>query len=99
MPTEAKHPPRLLLCLGPCYGEFYLPLTNAESQRCPNDADHPVAVYMYEGTIRPLTDAEPARCGRIMIGSGEDSWDPTCDLPSGHSGSCKAYTATDQHRL
>src|SRR4051794_29158650 len=47
--------------------------------------------------IDPMEDAD--RCGRIMIGSGEDSWDPTCDLAEGHSGSCKSYDAADQHRL
>lgn len=41
-----------------------------------------------------------ARCGRIMIGSGGDSWDPTCDLPDpNHMGACYSFSATDQHRL
>lgn len=42
---------------------------------------------------------EPTRCGRIMIGSGEDSWDPTCDLFDGHDGPCKSLSARDQNRV
>lgn len=38
-------------------------------------------------------------CGSIMLGSGGDSWDPTCELPSGHKGTCKSSSATDQNRL
>lgn len=39
------------------------------------------------------------RCDRIMVGSGTDTYDPTCDLPEGHDGSCKSTAAVDQHRL
>jgi hypothetical protein len=42
---EHKPPARVLLCLGPCHGEFYLPLDHGEIAVCPNDRTHPVAVY------------------------------------------------------
>ena len=42
--------------------------------------------------------AEP-RCGSIMVGSGTDAYDPTCDLPKGHVGVCASFGAIDQHRL
>lgn len=41
----AEAPARLLLCLGPCHGEFYLPLADDERPTCPVDRTHPVAVY------------------------------------------------------
>jgi hypothetical protein len=40
-----KPPKRVLLCLGPCHGEFYLPLDQGEEAVCPYDREHPVAVY------------------------------------------------------
>lgn len=43
--TTNQPPTHVLLCLGPCHGEFYLPLTERESTVCPNDHTHPVAVY------------------------------------------------------
>jgi hypothetical protein len=40
------HAPRLLLvCLGDCAGEFYLPMLDHENATCPVDATHPVRVY------------------------------------------------------
>ena len=36
---------RILICLGPCHGEFYYPLTADEPITCPYDRTHPVAVY------------------------------------------------------
>ncbi len=46
MSAERHEPPeRLLLCLGPCHGDFYYPLGPDESIGCPVDATHPVAVY------------------------------------------------------
>jgi hypothetical protein len=44
------------------------------------------------GDVRPV-------CGRIMVGSGTDTYDPVCELPEGHDGPCKSSTAIDQHRL
>ena len=38
-------PARILLCLGPCHGEFYLPLGPGDAIVCPNDRTHPVALY------------------------------------------------------
>jgi hypothetical protein len=38
-------PVLILLCLGPCHGDFYLPLELNEPQVCPNHSEHPVAVY------------------------------------------------------
>jgi hypothetical protein len=38
-------------------------------------------------------------CGRIMVGSGTDTYDPCCELPEGHDGMCKSSSATDQHKL
>jgi hypothetical protein len=44
---DAEHKPdhRILICLGPCHGEFYLPLDDGDLAVCPNDRTHPVAVY------------------------------------------------------
>lgn len=50
------------------------------------------------GTPESSHEDEP-RCGRIMVGSGDDTYDPTCDLTAGHPGACKSYSATDQHKL
>lgn len=38
-------------------------------------------------------------CGRLMLGSGSDTYDPICELPAGHAGVCKSTAAIDQHRL
>lgn len=38
-------------------------------------------------------------CGRLMLGSGSDTYDPCCELPDGHTGACKSTGAIDQHRL
>lgn len=43
LPVEP--PARVLLCLGPCHGEFYLPLSLDEPIGCPVDGTHPVALY------------------------------------------------------
>lgn len=48
---------------------------------------------------RTPRDPEPQICERLMIGSGGDTWDPTCELPEGHEGSCKSSSAIDQNRL
>lgn len=40
-----------------------------------------------------------SRCDRIMVGSGTDTYDPTCDRPTGHEGFCKSSAAVDQHRI
>jgi hypothetical protein len=41
----------------------------------------------------PPTLPRPSRiCGRILIGEGGDSWDPTCPLPLHHRGSCVPAT-------
>lgn len=39
------------------------------------------------------------RCDRIMVGSGGDTYDPTCDLRAGHRDVCRSTAAIDQHRL
>lgn len=38
-------------------------------------------------------------CGKIMVGSGTDTYDPVCELPHGHTGACKSSSAIDQHRI
>lgn len=47
--SHAEPPHRVLLCLGPCHGEFYLPLDRGSTnESCPMDSGldpHPVAVY------------------------------------------------------
>lgn len=40
-----------------------------------------------------------SECGRIMVGSGTDTYDPICELPEAHSGPCKSTAAIDQNRL
>jgi hypothetical protein len=60
----------------------------------------PCAVW---GTPCPQNDprckCRPKLCGRIMVGSGTDTYDPLCELPAGHGGMCKSTAAVDQHRL
>lgn len=34
-----------------------------------------------------------------MVGSGTDTYDPTCDLPKYHSDSHRSFNAKDQYRL
>lgn len=43
--SDAQPTPKVLICLGPCRGEFYLPLDWDEAPVCPNDRKHDVAVY------------------------------------------------------
>jgi hypothetical protein len=31
----------------------------------------------------------PARCHRLLVGQGGDTWDPLCSLPDGHEGTCR----------
>lgn len=38
-------------------------------------------------------------CGRLMLGSGPDSYDPVCELAEGHDGACMSTAAIDQHKL
>jgi hypothetical protein len=45
--------------------------------------------------FRPLA----LQCGRMMVGSGGDTYDPICELPTGHDGRCRSSSAIDQHRL
>jgi hypothetical protein len=49
-------------------------------------------------TVRVQIDNED-RCGRLMVGSGPDTYDPVCELPIGHEPPCKSSAAIDQHRL
>jgi hypothetical protein len=28
-------------------------------------------------------------CGRLLVGQGEATWDPSCALPVGHEGLCR----------
>lgn len=30
-----------------------------------------------------------AACGRLLVGQGDDTYDPTCVRPEGHDGLCK----------
>lgn len=46
-----------------------------------------------------LSQSARSRCGRLMVGSGTDTYDPTCDLPEGHIDVCRSFGAIDQHRL
>lgn len=45
--------------------------------------------------FRPLA----IQCGRMMVGSGGDTYDPICELPTDHRGSCRSSSAIDQHRI
>lgn len=38
-------------------------------------------------------------CGKIMVGSGDDTYDPICELPAGHDPPCMSSAAIDQHKL
>ncbi len=51
----------------------------------------------YEAEI--AVPAPPRPCGRTMIGSGDDTYDPVCELRDGHDGPCRSTAALDQHRL
>lgn len=79
--TEAKAPERVLLCLGPCHGEFYLPMDEGERPVCPNDSDHPVAVYEHSYEVRPAVPDEEREwwcetCNKPAVASiGYDCWD------------------------
>jgi hypothetical protein len=58
----------------------------------------PPEAYMAAMRSR-VRESPEMRCGLIMVGSGGDAWDPTCDLPESHPGVCKSYDAIDQHKL
>lgn len=36
-----------------------------------------------------LLDQGVEPCGRVLVGRGDDTWDPTCTLPAGHVGPCR----------
>jgi hypothetical protein len=38
-------------------------------------------------------------CGRLMVGSGGDTYDPVCELREKHKSMCRSTSAIDQHRL
>ena len=54
---------------------------------------------MLDGLRQLLTKDRRKQCGRVMVGSGTDTYDPICQLPAGHGGECKSTAATDQHRI
>lgn len=67
---------------------------------------HPLMKAMPRPFGEPLSGAEAIAdaelgpiCGKVMIGEGTDSWDPCCELPEGHGGSCWSSSAHSQHRL
>lgn len=72
-----------------------------------DDYAEPLRGMILRGEIDPPDEAVmedrplPPRgcCGRIMVGSGNDTYDPICELHAGHDGFCKSTAATDQHRL
>jgi hypothetical protein len=39
------------------------------------------------------TGAGDETCGRLLVGQGDDTYDPLCQLPKGHAGSCSAKGA------
>lgn len=34
---------------------------------------------------------ETAQCGRLLVGQGDDTYDPMCVLPIGHYGTCHPH--------
>lgn len=48
------------------------------------------------GVVLPGT--VPARCGRVGVGRGGDTWDPVCDLVAGHRGPCNFSGEPAQER-
>jgi hypothetical protein len=34
-------------------------------------------------------DESDTRCGRLLMGMGDDTYDPECGLPRGHDGACR----------
>jgi len=69
----------------------------------PDEHGHLAAIYHDEcvpEAIRASVSPEATKkCGRLMVGSGTDTYDPTCELPAGHDGACRSTAAIDQHRL
>lgn len=56
---KSEPPAYVLLCLDPnCHGEFYLPLDAGEAQVCPNDRDHPIALYVFQVRTMPQRDLQ-----------------------------------------
>lgn len=37
--------------------------------------------------------ARDEACGRLLVGRGDDTYDPKCVLPAGHGGSCEPGTS------
>lgn len=35
----------------------------------------------------PVSD----QCGRLLVGQGDDTYDPNCVLPQGHTGQCSPH--------
>ncbi len=36
-----------------------------------------------------LEETEPDACGRLLVGQGDDTYDPCCGLPERHDGACR----------
>lgn len=54
-----------------------------------------VSADQLHAAFRPLA----MQCARTLVGSGGDTYDPVCELPSGHAGPCRSSSAIDQHRI
>ena len=49
--------------------------------------------YIIEITSRTLGGRYDDRCGRLLVGQGDDTYDPICWLPKGHEGICRPAPA------
>jgi hypothetical protein len=55
----------------------------------PDHADFPTHdPYLPEETRDWLQEDEPI-CGRLLVGQGDDTYDPVCVLPPNHTGACR----------
>ncbi len=81
--TPIQPPARVLLCLGPCHGEYYLPLGPDDRIACIHDATHPVAIYQTPTIHAGEADPDPDLCE--VCGAGPSG---RCDPPDEYDGDC-----------
>lgn len=54
-------------------------------------ASVPASLIVVPGPTQVASDEQRASaiCGRLLVGQGDDTYDPMCVLPAGHAGICK----------
>jgi hypothetical protein len=60
----------------------------AKCPTCSQAADGPLEFGMGDA-VEPCSDRFHPGCGRLLVGQGDDTYDPECVLPVNHVGLCR----------